>query len=70
MKKLARVKELEKEYPVLIGKEFWQTFTGDEGFYQDLIAAVAEIAQEVDMKSLVDGVIDDLAKEIEAKFSK
>lgn len=66
--KNAFVKELEKDYPVLIGKEFWHTFTGDEGFYQDLIDAVAEIAKEVDMKSLVEEVIDKLAKEIEAKF--
>lgn len=58
------IKELEKDYPVLIGKEFWQTFTGDDGFYQDLIDAVAEIAKEVDMKSLVDGVIDELADKI------
>lgn len=62
------VKELEKDYPVLIGKEFWHTFTGDEGFYQDLIDAVAEIAKEVDMKSLVEEVINKLAKEIETKF--
>ena len=67
--KNAFVKELEKDYPVLIGKEFWHTFTGDEGFYQDLIDAVAEIAKEVDMKSLVEDVINKLAKEIEAKFS-
>lgn len=63
------IKELENDYPVLIGKQFWEAFTGDENFYQDLIDAVAEIAHEVDMKSLVDGVIDDLAEEIRAKFS-
>lgn len=63
------VKELERDYPVLIGKEFWHTFTGDEGFYQDLIDAVAEIAKEVDMKSLVEDVVDKLSKEIKAKFS-
>ena len=68
--KNAFVKELEKDYPVLIGKEFWQTFTGDEGFYQDLIEAVAEIAKEVDMKSLVDGVIEKLANQIEVANSK
>ena len=53
---------------MLIGKEFWHTFTGDEGFYQDLIDAVAEIAKEVDMKSLVEEVIDKLAEEIKTKL--
>lgn len=66
--KNAFVKELERDYPVLIGKEFWHTFTGDEGFYQDLIDAVAEIAKEVDMKSLVEEVIDKLAEEIKLKL--
>ncbi len=66
--KNAFVKELERDYPVLIGKEFWHTFTGDEGFYQDLIDAVAEIAKEVDMKSLVEEVIDKLAEEIKTKL--
>ena len=63
------IKELEEEYPVLIGKEFWTAFTGDEGFYQDLIDSVAEIAKEVDMKSLVEEVIDKLADQIESATS-
>jgi hypothetical protein len=66
--KNAFIRELEAHYTVLIGKEFWHAFTGDEGFYQELIDAVAEIAKEVDMKSLVDDVIDKLAEKIEAKF--
>jgi len=63
------ITELESDYPVYIGKEFWHRFTGDEGFYQDLIDTVGEIAKDVDMKQLVEGVIDELAEKIEAHLS-
>jgi len=58
------MKELEADYPVLVGNEFWTEFTGDEGFYNDLISKVSEVAKEVNMKSVVENVIDDLAQEI------
>jgi len=56
--------ELERDYKVLVGNEFWTEFTGDDSFYYDLIDKVAEVAKEVDMKSTVDQVINQLAEEI------
>lgn len=62
------VKELEKEYTVYMGKEFWQRFTGDKYFYRDLILTAGEIAKEVNMKDIVDDVINELSKNIENRF--
>jgi hypothetical protein len=62
------IKELEKDYTVFMGKEFWHRFTGDKYFYRDLILAVGEIAKEVNMKDIVDEVINDLSKNIEKRF--
>ena len=56
--------ELEKDYTVLVGNEFWTEFTNDESFYDDLIDKVSKVAKEVNMKSTVDQVINDLALDI------
>ena len=62
------IKELEKEYVVFMGKDFWHRFTGDKNFYRDLILAAGEIAKEINMKHIVDDVINDLSKTIEDRF--
>jgi Type II restriction endonuclease EcoO109I len=62
------IKKLEKDYTVYMGKEFWQRFTGDKYFYRDLILKAGEIAKEVNMKDIVDEVIEDLSKNIEKRF--
>ena len=62
--------ELEKDYTVYIGKDFWYHFTGDIEFYKELIKAAGEVAQEVDMKSIVQKVISELSKQINERFSE
>lgn len=62
------VKELNRDFNVYIGKEFWERFTGDEHFYRDLIIAAGHIANEVDMKDVVDEVIQDLSIKIDDRF--
>lgn len=64
------IKEVEQDYVVLMGKEFWHRLTGDEEFYKDLILAMAEVANEVNMKELVEGVIDQLVPKIEEKLKE
>ena len=61
------IKKLEKDYTIYMGKEFWHRFTGDMYFYRDLILAAGEIAKEVNMKDIVDKVIEDLSKNIEKR---
>lgn len=68
--KNAFIQELETDYTVHMGKEFWTRFTGDEHFYRDLSIAMAEVANEIDMKEMVEGVIDELAPKIKAKFDE
>ena len=62
------IKKLEKDYTVYMGKEFWHRFTGDRYFYRDLILAAGEIAKEINMRDIVDGVISELSKNIEDRF--
>jgi hypothetical protein len=62
------IRELEKDYIVIMGKDFWHHFTGDETFYSDLIKTAAEIANEIDSKHIIDDVINDLSSKIESRF--
>lgn len=64
------VKELGADYNIFIGKEFWQRFTGDEHFYRDLIVSAGQIANDVDMKNVVEDVITDLSVKIEDTFKR
>lgn len=66
----AFVKELGADYNIFIGKEFWQRFTGDEHFYRDLIISAGQIANDVDMKNIVEDVITDLSVKIEDTFKR
>jgi len=62
------IKKLERSHIVYIGKEFWHRFTGDENFYKELIKVVNNIARDVNMKSIVDDIIDKLSEKIETRF--
>jgi hypothetical protein len=66
--KNAFILEVEKEYPVYIGKEFWHRFTGDENFYNDLIQTIVSIAKDVDMKSFLDEIVDELSIKLKEKY--
>jgi len=66
--KNAFIKEVEKDYVVHIGAEFWYRFTGDRSFYQDLIKAAGEVARNIDMKAVVDDVIRELSVSIERTY--
>lgn len=57
-------KRIQKTYPVIVGKEFWYRLTGDEDFYNELINAFAEVAEEMDSSSLVERMIRELSCEI------
>jgi len=64
----ANIKKVSENYPVYAGKEFWYRFTGDENFYEDLAIAMAEVADEVDVREIIDETIDKLAQEIIKKY--
>ena len=64
------VRELAQDFNVYIGKDFWKRFTGDEYFYRDLIVSAGQIANEVNMKHVVDDVIAELSIKVDAKFKK
>lgn len=57
-------KKIAKEYPVIVGQEFWHRLTGDANFYKELIAAFAEVADEVDGTELMAEVIANLKNQL------
>jgi hypothetical protein len=62
------VQELESDFIVYIGREFWIHFTGDKEFYGKLITAAGNVAKNVNMKDVVEDVIKDLSHTIEDRF--
>ncbi len=55
---------INEEYPVIIGQDFWHRLTGDENFYNELIATFVSIADEVDSTDLINEVIQELVKQL------
>lgn len=66
----AHYKRIQKDYPVVIGKEFWYRLTGDEKFYAELIEAFGDAAKETNAKAILEDIIDTLAKDIDENFIK
>lgn len=56
-------KRIDEDYPVIVGQEFWYHLTGDSNFYNDLIEAFAEVAEEMDSSSLFEDVINQLSQD-------
>lgn len=54
---------IDRDYPVYVGKDFWQRLTGDEFFYDKLIDAFVDAAKELDSSSLLDDVVNKLANQ-------
>lgn len=54
-------KKINEDYPVIVGQEFWHRLTGDSHFYDDLISAFAEVADEMDSSALLDQTVQRLA---------
>jgi hypothetical protein len=57
-------KSIDEDYPVIVGKDFWYHLTGDQTFYDDLINAFAEVADEMDSSTLLQETITALAAQI------
>lgn len=64
------VKKFAEEYQVYIGEEFWYRLTGDKNFYYDLSKAMAEVAETVNSKKLVEETIKKLAEDIKLKHPR
>jgi hypothetical protein len=62
-------KKIDKEYPVIIGADFWYRLTGEIDFYQKLTDAIAEVASEYDGSELIENTVNALAKEIERSLN-
>ena len=61
----AHYQKIANDYPVVIGRDFWYHLTGDNDFYDDLISAFEEVADEMDSSALLQETIDSLAAQID-----
>ena len=57
-------RKIDEEYPVFIGSDFWYRLTGDPVFYEDLIHAFVEAADELGSSAILDKQISILAADI------
>lgn len=58
-------KEINKDHPVVIGKDFWHRVTGFPNFYDKLVKKLHEIITNLDTKDFLKEGCDELMKEIE-----
>jgi len=61
-------RNINKEFPVIAGKEFWHRLTGQENFYFELTNAIGEVALEIDGTHILQETISTLAEEIRETF--
>lgn len=59
-------KAIDKQFPVIIGKEFWHRLTGFPNFYEKLVASLDTMILELDTENLLKDGYTALAKDIEA----
>jgi hypothetical protein len=60
----ASYRKIAETYPVVVGRDFWHRLTGDEDFYLELIAAFAEVADEMDSTELLNSVLAEITQQI------
>ena len=58
-------KEIDKQFPVIIGKEFWHRLTGFPNFYDKLVSNLDEMILNLDTENFFEEGYTALAKEIE-----
>ena len=63
-------KDIQKEFPVLIGSDFWHRLTGQVGFYSQLTEAIGEVALEIDGREMLEEAINLLSVDIEKSLLK
>ena len=53
--------------PIYVGKEFWHRLTGEDNFYEALIAAFVSAAKDDDSEGLIEDVVKKLAQNLKGK---
>lgn len=54
-------RKIDEDYPVYVGSDFWHRLTGEPQFYNDLINAFVEVADEMNSKELMDALVRKLS---------
>lgn len=58
-------KVIDKNHPVIIGKEFWHRVTGYPNFYEGLVRDLQKLIDSLDTQDLLNKGVEELAKDIE-----
>lgn len=58
-------KVIDKNHPVIVGKEFWHRVTGHPNFYEGLVSGLQKLIDNLDTHDLLNKGVEELAKEIE-----
>lgn len=58
-------RKINEDYPVYVGSDFWYRLTGEPRFYNYLIDAFVEVADEMNSKELMDSLIEKLSREFQ-----
>ncbi len=61
-------RNIHKNFPVIVGKEFWHHLTGKENFYFEISHAIGEVALEIDGTQKLQETISKLSNEIREVF--
>ncbi len=58
-------RKINEDYPVYVGADFWKRLTGEPEFYNYLIDAFVEVADEMNSKELMDSLVEKLSREFQ-----
>lgn len=61
-------RKIDKQYPVIVGKEFWYRLTGKENFYFEISNVIGQVALEIDDTQKLQETISKLSNEIREVF--
>ena len=69
MKKMDSLEKLKRTTLCILEKNFGIDFTGEEDFYKHICLAAGEVAKEVNLKDMVEEVVEELSGQIEERFN-
>ena len=62
----ANYRNIQKQYPVYTGQEFWYHLTGDQEFYKKLCEVFSNAALQANTDGILKRTLNDLMKEVQS----
>lgn len=64
----AFILDIKKDFTTYVGRDFWYHLTGDLNFYDELVRAIGQVAEEFDGTDILNTTIKELAADIEKTY--